>query len=74
MFYDAWLTLTSENFLFASVCAGLNLHYNFSWKSFGDGLNTLISIVVGVVIVAFIFFVPIFYSKKKYFSKMLRRD
>ena len=71
MKYDGWLTLISETFLFASVCAGLNLYYNFSWKSFGDGVNTLVSIIVAVVIIAFVFFVAIFYWKERNILKMV---
>ena len=74
MFFDGWLTLISETFLFASVCAGLNLYYNFSWKSYGDGINTFTSIFVAVVLIAFVFFVAIFYCYKKNFKKMRSRE
>ena len=70
MFCDGWLTLISETFLFISVCAGLNLYYNYSWQSFGDGLNTLISIIAGVCVIGFVFFVVTFYGYKKNFKKI----
>ena len=74
MFYDAWIKFFSETFLFLAVCVGLNLRYNFVWSSYGDGLNSLLAIIFGLMLVAFLFFVPIFYSKEKNYMRIKLND
>lgn len=74
MFYDAWIKFYNETFLFLAVCVGLNLKYNFVWTSYGDGLNSLLAVFFSLTLVAFLLFVPIFYSRKKNYMRIKYND
>ncbi len=73
MFFDYWLGLLNETYLYLAVCVGLNLRYQ-SWATYGEGINTFLAILFGAVIVALPFFVAIFYSIPNNYSKILSRD
>ena len=45
MFFDYWLSLLGETYLFLAVCTFLNFNY-LKWESFGEGINSFITVVV----------------------------
>ena len=73
MFFNYWVGFFTETYLFLAVCAGLNLHY-FKWEKYGDALNCLITLFFGSIIVAFPFFVGIFYNLAKNYSLIIKQD
>lgn len=74
MFYDYWILFFEESFLFLAVCVGLNLKYNFVWSSFGDGINTLIACVFGLLQFIFLLFVAIFYQLDETYARIRMKD
>jgi len=73
MFFNYWVGFFNETYLFLAVCAGLNLHY-FRWQSYGDAINSLLALFFGSLIIAFPFFVAIFYNLKKNYDLIINRD
>ena len=61
MFYNYWIGFFNETFLFLSVCAGLNLLY-LKFGTFGEGFNSFLSLSFVGILVAYPFFVGIFYT------------
>ncbi len=64
MFYNGWISFVSENYLFLSVCAALNVYY-FRWDTPGNVLNSLLTVIVGTVLGLYLLFVPCFYLRRK---------
>jgi hypothetical protein len=62
-----------ETYLFLAVCAGLNLLY-FNWGNYGDAINSFLAIFFGVLIVAYPFFVAIFYRVERNYERILKKD
>ena len=56
-----------------AVCAGLNFFY-FKWATYGDAINSFIALFFGVAILAYPFFVAIFYSVKRNYDRILSND
>lgn len=63
MFYNSWISFVSENYLFLSVCAALNVYY-FRWDTPGNVLNSLLTVIVGTVLGLYLLFVPCFYLRR----------
>ena len=64
MFFDYWLSLLGETYLFLAVCTFLNFNY-LRWEPFGEGINSFITVVVAICVCVFPFFVAVFYSISK---------
>lgn len=64
MFYNSWISFVSENYLFLSVCAALNVYY-FRWDTLGNVLNSLLTVIVGTVLGLYLLFLPCFYLRSK---------
>jgi hypothetical protein len=62
MFYNSWISFVSENYLFFSVCAALNVYY-FRWDTPGNFLNSLLTVIVGTVLGLYLLFLPCFYLR-----------
>jgi hypothetical protein len=61
MFYDYWLSLLFENYIFLAVCASLNFMY-MQWQTYGDAINSFLTVCTGISVVAFPIFVALFYN------------
>jgi len=72
--YDFWMSFFDETYLFLLICSGLNLKNYFEWQKFGDGANTFIALFFGLVLLVFPMFVLIFYSKKKNYELIKKKD
>lgn len=56
------------------VCAGLNIQYNFEWSSGGDAANCVIALIFFAILVAFPFFVVIFYNLQENYKLIKSGD
>jgi hypothetical protein len=73
MFFNYWVGFFNETYLFLSVCAGINLFY-FKWGTYGDAINSFLALLFAGILIAFPFFVGIFYNIKKNYSRIISRD
>ena len=73
MFYNNWIQFFYETYLFLGVCAGLNFYY-FKFDGYGNSINSLIALFIGVIIVIFPFYVIIFYNLPKNKIKINKND
>ena len=74
MRFNYWIGLLDETYLFLAVCCGLNLLFFYSWDSFGDSINTLVSIVLSSAIILFPFIVTFLYGHPANLKRILSRD
>ncbi len=72
--YGFWISFFDETYLFLLVCSALNLRDYFEWKTSGDSVNSIIALFFAILLVGFPIFVSIFYSKKKYYDLIEKRD
>ncbi len=72
--YGFWISFLDETYLFLLVCVSLNLRDYFEWKEIGDALNSLFSIILGIILVAFPIFVAYFYRRKKNYERITKGD
>ena len=63
-----WITLVNETFLVFAVCCGLNIFNYFSWSTPGDGINSMLSLIISVLVIVLPFFVAIWYNLPKNYS------
>ena len=73
MFYDGWIKFFDETYLFLAVCVGLNCYY-FRWDSFGNSFNSLFTLILGFFLLAYPFFIAIFYNLKRSLQLIQDRD
>lgn len=73
MFYNYWVGFISETYLFLAVCVSLNLTY-LNWTSYGKVFNSLMSISISAILIAFPVFVVTFYNLRNNFSRILSAD
>ena len=73
MFFNYWVGFFQETYLFLAVCVGLNLLY-LKWGAYGEGFNSLLSIIFGALIIAYPLFVVVFYNLKKNQVNILAAD
>ena len=73
MFYNSWITLLYETYLFLGTCAAVNFYYLY-FNNYGNVINSLITSVCGVAVIIFPFFVLYFYSKKQNVEKIRNDD
>ena len=73
MFYDGWIKFFDETYLFLAVCVGLNC-YCFRWTSFGERFNSFFTLLLGLFILAYPFFIAIFYNLKRSLRRIQNRD
>ena len=62
MHFGFWISFFDHWFLFTLVCVGINLRYKFEWKGFGDVINTIYSLLIGLILIQYPFFIAVFYS------------
>ena len=72
--YGFLISFLDETYLFLLVSASLNLSDYFEWIGIGDVLNSLLSILFGIILVVFPFFVAIFYSREKNYERITKGD
>lgn len=72
MFFGYWFGFLNETYLFLAVCVALNLRY-LTFQSYGEIINSTLSIFFGLLIAGLPFFTAIFYlipsNKIKILSK-----
>lgn len=73
MFFDGWISFLSETTLFLAVCVCLN-SYNFEWHTFGDGLNSLLSLIFGGLLLVFPVFNFFFYRLERNYIQITNRN
>lgn len=73
MFYGNHIAFMNETFLFLGVCVALNTRY-FSFETYGDTVNSFLTIIFGILILTFPIFVIVFYNLPKNYKKMLNND
>ncbi len=62
MFMNDWIALISDTFLFLGVCVALNLK-EFSFSTYNNAINSFLAVIFGLILLAFPFFVGIFYRR-----------
>ena len=62
MFYNYWIGFLNETCIFLAVCVALNL-VCFEWHAYGEAVNSLVTLIFGLALVFFLFFVGIFYVR-----------
>ena len=72
--YGFWISFLDETYLFLLVCVSLNIRHYFEWKEVGDALNSLLSIILGIILVVFPIFVAYFYRKEKNYERITQGD
>ncbi len=70
MFYNYWVGFINETYLFLAVCALLNYQF-LTFRSFGDSINSLLSVFFGVVLALFPPFVAVFYNTPTNLTKII---
>ena len=73
MFFNSWITLLYETYLFLGTCCAINFYYCY-FNNYGNVINSLIASVCGIAIVMFPFFVLYFYSRKESLEKIQNHD
>ncbi len=73
MFFNNWIQLINETYLFLGVCVALNSFY-FYFNSFGNAINSSWMIIFAFTTLSFPFFVLLFYTRPKNFEKILEND
>jgi hypothetical protein len=74
MFWNSWIKFLNETYLFLGVCVALNLGWFFKFDTFGNALNSLISVFFGSLLLIFPFFIPAFYGASKFARKIKTKD
>ena len=62
MFFNDWIGIFSENYLFLGMCAALNFNY-FYFNSYGNVINSTFSVIFAVILTFLPAFVGIFYQR-----------
>ncbi len=70
MFFNYWIGFVNETYLFLAVCAALNLYF-LQFDTYGDTINSCLTLLFGGVLVLFPFFVGTFYNLPKSFERIL---
>jgi hypothetical protein len=73
MFYGNWIKLINETFLFLGVCAMINCQY-LKFDTYGNVINSLSALLCSIILVAFPFFIIVFFNIPKNYLKVLNRD
>ena len=73
MFYNSWIALLYETYMFLGTCSALNFYYCY-FNNYGNIINSLIASVCGIAIVTFPFFVLYFFSRKNNQEKIRNND
>jgi len=61
-FWNVIFGFLSESFLMMLFCSSINMHY-FKWNNFGNIANSLFTVLILVLSVAFLFIVLFYYRK-----------
>jgi hypothetical protein len=73
MFFNNWIGFFNETYLFLGVCAALNTFY-LRFNTAGNAFNSIVTIVFGLAILVFPFFVAIFYNIPKFYKRIIEKD
>jgi hypothetical protein len=61
MFYNNWIQLINETYIFLGLCVALNFYY-FYWDNYGNVINSFCASLFGSLIIMFPFFVIVYYN------------
>jgi hypothetical protein len=73
MFFNDWVGLITNSYLFLGMCVALNFNY-FYFDSFGNGLNSLLSATFATILALFPLFVGSFYRRFSGLDSRLAKD
>ena len=73
MFFGYWFGFLNETYLFLAVCVALNLRY-LSLGSYGEIINSSLSIFFGLLIAGLPIFAAIFYTIPSNLIKIVGKD
>jgi hypothetical protein len=62
MFFNNWIALFSEMYLFFGMCVALNFKH-FYFQSYGNAINSILAVFFGLALSAFPLFVGTFYQR-----------
>jgi hypothetical protein len=63
MFFNGNLIFVDENYLLLAMSASLNTYY-FYWDSFGNALNSLLCVAIGVIVIIAPFIIYFLFSRQ----------
>ena len=63
----------SETYILLAICAALNL-YHFYFNTFGNAVNSLITVVLVAVVIGLPFFIRFFYGSKRNVDKIWNQE
>lgn len=72
-FFDGTLAFLNETYILLGVSCALNTYYLY-WNTAGNVLNSVISVVLGSILILFPVFVTIFYNSESVFKKIASGD
>lgn len=67
MFFNNWIQFVNETYLFLGVCVALNTNY-FYFDTYGNAINSLCSVLLGGVLLAFPIFIISFYTRESNYN------
>lgn len=73
VFFDGTIAFLNETYILLGVSCALNTYYLY-WNTCGNVLNSVISVVLGTILVLFPVFVTIFYNSLSVFRKIAQGD
>ena len=73
MFYNAWIQLLNETFLFLGTCGAINLSYLY-FNNYGNAINSLLSVAVLLIISVFPVYILCHYLPKKNYDQIFQSN
>lgn len=73
MFFNGWIGLINETYLFLCVCTCINFYY-FNFDTYGNVINSILTLVFAFLLIAFPFYVACFYSLNSVYCNILAKD
>lgn len=74
IFFNYWILFLNETFLFLGVCVAININSYLYFNSFGNAVNSLLSIFLATTLILFPFFFICFYSNKSVYELIEKKD
>jgi hypothetical protein len=65
MFWNSWIELINQTYLFLGFCVFLNIIHYLHFDSVGNAINSLLSLFFASILLLAPIFVLLFYSRKK---------
>lgn len=73
MFFNGWISIIKDTYLFLAVCVCLNSYY-LRWNSFGEIFNSVLALTFGAALVLYSTLLPVFYNTKSSQLAIQTRD